>query len=131
MTASTIPDAVIGLARGLRAAGVDASSAEVIDGLRAVEQVGVGDRLLVRAALQVTLVKRAEDVGVFDALFDRYCPVATAPRRSTDPAAAADLGVSASPASLDRLSAGGGPPRALVDAVHGGDDEALLALADG
>ena len=74
MTASTIPDAVIGLARGLRAAGVDASSAEAIDGLRAVEQVGVGDRLLVRAALQATLVKRAEDVGVFDVLFDRSLP---------------------------------------------------------
>jgi len=130
MTASTIPDAVIGLARGLRAAGVDASSAEVIDGLRAVEQVGVGDRLLVRAALQATLVKRAEDVGVFDALFDRYFPVATGPRRPTDPAAATDLGVGGTPARLDRLSAGGGPPRALVDAVHGGDEEALLALAD-
>jgi uncharacterized protein len=130
MTASTIPDAVIGLARDLRAAGVDASSAEVIDGLRAVEQVGIGDRLLVRAALQATLVKRAEDVGVFDALFDRYFPVATAPRRSTDPAAATDLGVGGTPARLDRLSAGGGPPRALVDSVHGGDEEALLALAD-
>src|SRR5687767_13236297 len=67
-------DAVIGLTRDLRAAGVDASSAEAIDGIRAVAHVGVADRLLVRTALQATLVKRAEDLGVFELLFDRHFP---------------------------------------------------------
>lgn len=121
-------DSVIALTRDLRAAGVDASSAEAIDGLRAVEQVGVRERLLVRAALQATLVKRAEDVGVFEALFDRHFPLTAA--RRVDESVAAAVGDDGTAVTAGRLTAGGGVPLALVNAVHRGDDETLVALVD-
>jgi uncharacterized protein with von Willebrand factor type A (vWA) domain len=124
----TLLEAVIELARDLRAAGVDCSSAEAIDGIRAVEQVGVGERGLVRAALQATLVKRAEDLGVFDVLFDRHFPLHRSP---------AD--VAASPAGRPPIDGGETPPSsldpgaltaALVDAVRFGDDAVLTQLAE-
>ena len=122
-------DAVIALTRDLRAAGVDASSAEAIDGLRAVEQVGVGERLLVRAALQATLVKRAEDLAVFELLFDRHFPPAptVAPPGARDEVAPGGAGAEVAPGSL---GAGGELPLALVNAVRDGDDEALVYLAE-
>ena len=123
-------DAVIALTRDLRAAGVDASSAEAIDGIRAVEQVGVGERLLVRAALQATLVKRAEDLGVFELLFDRHFPPAPLlppTGRVDDEVAPGGAGAEVAPGSL---GAAGELPLALVDAVRHGDDEALVYLAE-
>ena len=99
---STMLDAVIALTRDLRAAGVDASSAEAIDGLRAVEQVGVVERLLVRAALQATLVKRAEDLAVFELLFDRHFPPAPLlpPQVRDDEVAPGGAGAEVAPGSL-------------------------------
>jgi uncharacterized protein len=122
-------DEVIALTRDLRAAGVDASSAEAIDGLRALEQIGVGERALVRAALQATLVKRAEDVAVFERLFERHFPVAAGSRPAPsvapfEPVAAAGDLVAGTPGGTGRL------PLALVEAVRHGDDEALALLAD-
>src|SRR6187431_914768 len=81
----TLLEAISVLARDLRAAGVDSSSAEAIDGIRAVEHVGVGERRLVRAALQATLVKRTEDLGVFDVLFDRHFPLSPPPAAAAAP----------------------------------------------
>ena len=120
-------DSVIALTRDLRAAGVDASSAEAIDGLRAVAQVGVAERLLVRAALQATLVKRAEDVGVFELLFDRHFPPAPVllphVRRDAAPDAAAEI-------APESVGAGGALPLDLVHAIRDGDEEALVWLAE-
>jgi uncharacterized protein with von Willebrand factor type A (vWA) domain len=124
----TLLDAVIVLARDLRAAGVDASSAEAIDGLRAVAHVGVGERQLVRVALQATLVKRAEDLGVFEALFERHFPRHPPPAATAVPpdSGAAIDGRDGGPASF----AVAGMTAALVDAVRLGDAAALVQLAD-
>ena len=124
-------DAVIGLTRDLRAAGIDASSAEAIDGIRALAHVGVGERPLVRAALQATLVKRAEDVSVFELMFDRHFPpappIALQRPHLGDEIAGGDAGKAIAPTSF---GAAGAVPRALVDAVRHGDDEALMYLAE-
>jgi uncharacterized protein with von Willebrand factor type A (vWA) domain len=122
----TLLEAVVVLARELRAAGVDSSSAEAIDGIRALEHVGVGERPLVRAALQATLVKRAEDLGVFDVLFDRHFPLrppAAAPLPSADHDRS-DVSAGAPSFAAGALTA------ALVDAVRDGDDAALVQLAE-
>ncbi|ACL64952.1 VWA containing CoxE family protein [Anaeromyxobacter dehalogenans 2CP-1] len=58
------------LARLLRANGVRVSPAEVADAVAAGALVGVEDRGSFKAALRATLVKRAADVPVFEALFD-------------------------------------------------------------
>ncbi len=56
----------------LRAAGVAASPAEWVEAVRAVEVVGVDRRRRFRQALSATLVKRASQRPVFDAVFDRF-----------------------------------------------------------
>lgn len=56
----------------LRENGVRVSVSEVLDGLRAVAQLGIEDRESVRAALRATTVKRGVDVPVFDSLFDLF-----------------------------------------------------------
>ncbi len=48
------------------------SSAEILDSLRACEALQLGDADGVRAALATTLVKRREDLPLFDGLFDLY-----------------------------------------------------------
>src|SRR6266508_3709763 len=53
----------------LRASGVRVSPAEVADAVRAVALAGVEERATFRSALRATLVKRARDVAVFEALF--------------------------------------------------------------
>jgi uncharacterized protein with von Willebrand factor type A (vWA) domain len=66
-------DARVGeLAHLLRQNGVRVSPAEVADAVAAGALVGVEDRAAFRAALRSTLVKRAADVPVFDALFELY-----------------------------------------------------------
>lgn len=57
---------------GLRAAGVRISVAESADGFRAVEEVGIWEREIFRAALQTTLVKEPTDIGTFERLFPLY-----------------------------------------------------------
>jgi uncharacterized protein with von Willebrand factor type A (vWA) domain len=60
------------LAHLLRQNGVRVSPAEVAEAVAAAALVGAEDRGVFRAALRATLVKRAADVAVFDALFDLY-----------------------------------------------------------
>jgi uncharacterized protein with von Willebrand factor type A (vWA) domain len=59
-------------ARLLRQNGLRVSPGEVIDAARAAALVGVGERDGVRAALRATLVKRAQDVPLFERLFALY-----------------------------------------------------------
>lgn len=54
----------------LRRAGLRLSSAELLDGLRACEALGLRDPETLRSALAATLVKRREDRPLFDELFD-------------------------------------------------------------
>lgn len=56
----------------LRRRGLPVAPPEVMDATRALAVVGVDDRHVVREALATTLVKRASDRGVFDAVFDRF-----------------------------------------------------------
>lgn len=63
---------VAALAHLLRRNGVRVAPAEVADAVAAGALVGVEDRAAFRAALRATLVKRARDVPVFDALFDLH-----------------------------------------------------------
>lgn len=57
---------------GLRAAGVRVSLAESLDALRAIEQTGITDKNLFRAALQATLVKEQHWMEDFQRLFPLY-----------------------------------------------------------
>jgi uncharacterized protein with von Willebrand factor type A (vWA) domain len=57
------------LAGLLRSSGVRVSPAEVADAVRAAALAGVEERATLRSALRATLVKRARDVPVFEALF--------------------------------------------------------------
>src|SRR5262245_57124002 len=126
----TLLEAVIVFARELRAAGVDSSSAEAIDGIRAVEQVGVEERQLVRAALRATLVKRAEDLGVFDVLFDRHFPLHPSPTPTPSPSADGPAIDDGGGLTARSSIAVGALTAALVDAVRLGDDAALVQLAE-
>jgi len=56
----------------LRENGIRVSVSEVLDGLRAVERIGIHDRDTVRATLRATTVKRGVDVPVFDSLFELF-----------------------------------------------------------
>jgi len=119
----------------LRDARVPVSMVEVLDAIAALRHVELADRAQFRAALAMTLVKRAEDRQAFDVLFD-VCfpftpgPVAAAGPRPPDPAAAAGPASSGTaaeaepqgPASTDLLEA-------LLDALRHGDRAALRTLA--
>jgi uncharacterized protein with von Willebrand factor type A (vWA) domain len=63
---------IVEFARLLRQSGVRCSPAEVAEAARAAAILGVGDRSAFRAALRTTLVKRAQDVPVFEQLFGIY-----------------------------------------------------------
>ena len=110
MTATSLVERVLALAADLRAAGVDTSIAEAIDGVEAIGHLDVGDRQLLRAGLQATLVKRSEDREVFAVLFERHFPRSPAGRVATQRPVASLVD-------------------ALVEALRSGDDEALAMLA--
>jgi uncharacterized protein with von Willebrand factor type A (vWA) domain len=63
---------VTDFSRILRTNGVRVSPAEIQDAVVAASAVGAQDRAAFRAALRASLVKRARDVPVFDALFELY-----------------------------------------------------------
>src|SRR5215469_8009768 len=56
----------------LRTAGVGVSVGEHLDAARALAQVPLADREVVRATLQSTLVKRAEHLEAFNLLFELH-----------------------------------------------------------
>lgn len=58
----------------LRAAGLPVSVAEGLDAVRAVEQLGLAEREVLRAGYAATLVKRRSHRGSFDAVFDLFFP---------------------------------------------------------
>jgi len=72
----------------LRQAGLRVSTAEIVDALVAVERAGLSDKGVFRAALKATLVKRLEEFGDFDTLFDLYFSAFDAPVESLAPVAA-------------------------------------------
>jgi uncharacterized protein len=63
---------IVEFIRGMRAAGVRISLAESIDALKAVETLGVADKVRFRESLRTTLVKESNDFPVFNELFPLY-----------------------------------------------------------
>jgi uncharacterized protein len=56
----------------LRAAGLRVSSSEALDALAGASAVGIHDRETLKAALRAALVKRTDDIPIYDPLFDQY-----------------------------------------------------------
>jgi len=67
-----VDDVLVGFVHTLRAAGLRVSSSEALDAFLALQQTGLRDRTAVKAALRAALVKRQEDIPLFDELFERY-----------------------------------------------------------
>lgn len=65
-------DRIVQFIASLRATGVRISVAESADALRAIEQIGIGDKDLFRVALQTAIVKEAKDLPVFQSIFALY-----------------------------------------------------------
>ncbi|MDQ7028912.1 MAG: hypothetical protein Q9O62_03605, partial [Ardenticatenia bacterium] len=65
-------DVLVGFVHLLRAAGLRVSSSEALDAFLAVRQVGLRNRSAVKAALRAAMVKRQQDIPLFDELFERY-----------------------------------------------------------
>jgi uncharacterized protein with von Willebrand factor type A (vWA) domain len=114
--------AVVAFADELRAGGVDLPTSAVLDALGALTHVDVTSREETRLALATTLVKRAEDLGVFDATFDRW--FAALPPSATDPVTESveDQPIP-SPEGAEALR------DRLADALAGGDAAGLRLLA--
>ena len=68
--------AVLTFAAQLRQLAIPVSLAEVTDAVAALSAADLADRGRVRRILRLTIVKRAEDIGLFDAAFDLVVPAA-------------------------------------------------------
>jgi uncharacterized protein len=75
---------VLHLVDGLRISGVGTSLGDAIDATTALTHIDLLDRSLLRTALGATLISRAEDLAVFDVLFEQCFPLTPA-SDSTDP----------------------------------------------
>jgi uncharacterized protein with von Willebrand factor type A (vWA) domain len=101
--------------RDLRRAGVATGVTSVVEACSALACVDIGQREQVRLALRCTLVKRAEDEAVFEALFATRFAV-----RRPAPGARRGVAVGDDDDLLDRI----------VGALAAGDDRQLVELAD-
>jgi uncharacterized protein with von Willebrand factor type A (vWA) domain len=72
-------DNVLLFRRVLRAAGLDVHHGRLLDALQALEWIGVGSRLDVRATLRGLLVHRHEDIATFNEAFDLFFQAHRAP----------------------------------------------------
>ncbi|MCP3401562.1 VWA domain-containing protein [Bradyrhizobium sp. CCGB20] len=102
--------------RAARGAGVHVSPAESIDAMRAVSQVGVSDRAILRDALLLTLAKSQDEKlalgDCFDLFFSQPEPRQDQPEANSDDDASQDA--DQSPSSGSASEAGEGqPPEAL------------------
>lgn len=103
--------------RAARGAGVHVSPAESIDAMRAVAQVGVSDRAILRDSLLLTLAKSQDEKlalgDCFDLFFSQPEPRQDQPEADSDdasqdvdqpPSSASDAGGGPSPAELSPLA---------------------------
>jgi len=63
---------VLDFVKGLRGRGVSVSTAESLDAMRCLLEVGIADPAGFRAALKAALIKRHRDQHIFDELFPLY-----------------------------------------------------------
>src|ERR1700723_308296 len=67
-----LADNVVGFARALRAAGLPVGPGAVIDAMRALQAIEIGNRADVFATLQAIFVKRHEHALIFAQAFDLF-----------------------------------------------------------
>ncbi len=72
-------DRIVEFIQALRASGVRVSLAESADSMRAIQQMGITDRALFKAALRTTLVKEHADFPIYEQLFPAFFNVGTPP----------------------------------------------------
>lgn len=77
-----IAERIVDFARTLRAAGLRIGSDRVLNGIAAVEAVGMTRRADVHAALSLALLDRREQQELFDAAFESYWHRQASPTRS-------------------------------------------------
>ena len=63
---------LIEFSEALREAGLPVATTDTTDALRALREVPIGDRQIVKTALEATLVKRQAHLATFETLFDLY-----------------------------------------------------------
>jgi hypothetical protein len=118
--------ALVAFAAVLRKTGVPVSMVEMLDASRAVALVNVSDRHQLHRALALTMVKRSEELPVFDAAFN-LCfasAVADPDRAGSGPSAlAGDLPDEANNGPEDLLDE-------LVGALRAGSDARFGPLAE-
>jgi uncharacterized protein with von Willebrand factor type A (vWA) domain len=73
----SLDQTIIEFVDALRQNGLKVGASETLEGLRALELVGLVDRSMTQAALRSTLCKRQSDVEVFDRVFDVFFRGAT------------------------------------------------------
>lgn len=95
----------------MRAHGIRIGPSEVTDAARVAATLGFDNRARLRSGLAAAMVRRAEDRGTFDQLFDLFLPAAVGDREGIGELDRTEL--------LDRLA----------DALATGDDAALDLLA--
>lgn len=100
--------------RAARGAGVHVSPAESIDAMRAVAQVGLTDRAVLRDALLLTLAKSQDEKlalgDCFDLFFSQPEPRQDQPESNSDDASDADQQADQSPSSGSMSEPGEGQP---------------------
>lgn len=72
-------DRIVEFIQALRASGVRVSLAESANSMRAIQQMGITDRALFKAALRTTLVKEHADFPIYEQLFPAFFNVGTPP----------------------------------------------------
>lgn len=100
---------ILGFVARVRALGVPVSLVEVVDAVRALRHVDLGDRDQFRRVLTMTMVKRSEQMALFSAAFDLSFPGPVAhPLAQAEGGGASDAPVeprSAAPDLLGQLAA--------------------------
>lgn len=136
--AQGVTAAVIEFVRKLRWLGLEVSTAELADAMRAVSSADLLDREQLRGRLQITLVKRAADIPVFDGAFDLLFPVLASPPTPDGQAGDGAAGIApaasrqAAPELLERLvSQLRGDPGADVSDLAAAVVSAFGGLDDG
>jgi len=122
---------LLALVDQLRRAGVAVSMVEVIDATAALGHVELVDRPVLRAGLAGTLVKRPEDLPLFQLAFDRCFPLTPPDERATtrQPADETGDGPASSVPDLLPVEPSTELLGALLAALRDDDSETLAAMA--
>lgn len=90
-------DRLVLLTHGLQGAGFPSGPSEAVDAAEALRHVALVDRTALREALRATLVKRPDNTGSFNLLFDQY--FSTRSLRRAGPVGPAETPGTSTPAS--------------------------------